>query len=198
MITLGTGVGGGLIYEGKVVRGAFEFATEIAHMIMIPGGEPCGCGQRGCLERYTSAKHMAQRATLQLAASIKLRKASSLGAVFKDPGKVTSADIVAHGKRGDSFALQEWDQTCRMLALACINICHFIDPQVIVLSGGMSQAGNFLLHPVQRHFKREWWAMTKPTAKIALTKLGNDAGVIGAAGVAKEAYKRHALPEIGR
>jgi glucokinase len=198
MITLGTGVGGGLIYEGKVVRGAFDFATEIAHMVMIPGGEKCGCGQRGCLERYTSAKYTAQRATLQLRSSPSLQRSSSLGAIYKEHKKVTSADIVVHARQGDRFARQVWDDTCRMLALACINICHFIDPQMIVLAGGMSQAGHFLLKNVQRHFKNEWWVMTKPTATIALAKLGNDAGVIGAAGVAKEAHERNALPEIGR
>jgi len=198
MITLGTGVGGGLIYQGKVGRGSFDFATEIAHMIMIPGGEECGCGQRGCLERYCSAKFTAQRATQRLAASPKLRKNSSLGALYKVYHTVTAADIVAHAQQGDAFALEVWNETCRMLALACINICHFIDPQMIVLAGGMSQAGNFLLRNVRRHFAKEWWAMTKPTAKIALAKLGNDAGVIGAAGVAKEAHERNALPEIGR
>jgi len=198
MITLGTGVGGGLVYQGKVVRGSFDFATEIAHMIMIPGGEECGCGQRGCLERYASAKYTAQRASLRLAASPKLRKNSSLGAPYKVYHTVTAADIVAHAREGDAFALEVWNETCRMLALACINICHFVDPQMIVLAGGMSQAGGFLLRNVRRHFAKEWWAMTKPTAKIALAKLGNDAGVIGAAGVAKEAHERNALPEIGR
>ena len=198
MITLGTGVGGGLIYEGKVVRGAFDFATEIAHMVMIPGGEKCGCGQRGCLERYTSAKYIAQGVSQRLAASAKLRKTSSLGAIYRSHGAVTSADIVAHGKRGDAFAIGVWEECCRMLALACVNICHFIDPQMIVLAGGMSQAGRYLLDPVRRHFRKEWWAMTKPKVRIALAKLGNDAGVIGAAGVAKDAHEHDGLPGIGR
>jgi glucokinase len=198
MFTLGTGVGGGLVYEGKVVRGAFDFGTEIGHMIMVPGGEKCGCGQRGCLERYTSAKYTARRATALLAGSPKLRKSSALGEIYRTKGKVTSADIVTQAQAGDDFALKIWNETCRMLALACINVCHFIDPQMIVLAGGMSQAGKFLLDKVNRHFEAEWWAMTKPTAKIALAKLGNDAGVIGAAGVAKEAEERHVLPPIGR
>jgi glucokinase len=85
-----------------------------------------------------------------------------------------------------------------MLALACINVCHVGDPQMIVLAGGMSQAGTFLVEHVRKHFLRRWWKMTPPTATIALARLGNDAGVIGAAGVAKVAYDHHALPEIGR
>ncbi|HVT81002.1 MAG TPA: ROK family protein [Phycisphaerae bacterium] len=194
MFTLGTGVGGGLVYEGKVVRGANDFATEVGHWIMIPGGEKCGCGQHGCLERYCSATYTALRANRQLAESKKLRRKSTLGRMFKETGKVTSADIVAAARARDGFAGEVWDETCRVLALACINVCHFIDPEMIVLAGGMSQAGKFLLDAVNRHLKREWWKMTPPTAKIALAKLGNDAGVIGAAGVAKEAAERGVLP----
>jgi glucokinase len=198
MFTLGTGVGGGLIYEGKVVRGSFDFATEIGHMIMRPGGEKCGCGQHGCLETYCSASYTAKRAMRALEESKKLRKKSSLGRIFKGAGNVTAADIAQHANAGDKFAASVWDETCYVMALACINVCHFIDPQMIVLAGGMSQAGQFLLDSIDRHFKAEWWKMTPPTAKIALAKLGNDAGVIGAAGVAREAHQRGVLPAIGK
>jgi glucokinase len=200
MFTLGTGVGGGLVYEGKVVRGSFDFATEVGHMIMVPGkdGELCGCGQRGCLERYCSAKFTAERAVRQLADSKILRKKSSLGKIYRDTGSVTAADIAQHAFDGDAFARQVWEESCYYLALACVNVCHFIDPQMIVIGGGMSQAGRFLLDSVHKHFKAHWWKMTKPTATIALAKLGGDAGVIGAAGVAKDAFERKALPEIGR
>jgi glucokinase len=197
MFTLGTGVGGGLVYDGKVVRGAHDFATEVGHWIMLPGGEKCGCGQHGCLERYASARFTALRATRQLADSKKIRKRSSLGPIYKEKGAVTSADIVAQAHAGDAFALEIWDETCRVLALACINVCHFIDPEMIVLAGGMSQAGRFLLDRVNRHVKQNWWKMTPPTAKIALAKLGNDAGVIGAAGVAMDADERSQLPPTG-
>jgi glucokinase len=197
MFTLGTGVGGGFIYQGKVVHGAFGFAAEFGHSILVPGGEPCACGQRGCVERYCSAKFTAQRANRQLAASRALRQKSSLGPVFEVAGAVTSADIAAHAQAGDAFALEIWDETCRCLALACINVCRLIDPQMIVLAGGMSQAGRFLLDRVQRHVKNHWWKMTPLTTRIALARLGNDAGVIGAAGVAKEAADRGALPAAG-
>ena len=201
MFTLGTGVGGGLIYQGKVVHGAFGFATEIGHMIMIPAGAPnrelCGCGQHGCLETLASASYMARRATRLLEESKKIRKKSSLGKLYKAAGQVSAADIAHHAQAGDRFAKSIWDETCYILALACINVCHFIDPQMIVLAGGMAQSGKFLLDTVEKHFKKEWWKMTPVTVKIALAKLGNDAGVIGAAGVAKEAHDRHALPPVG-
>ncbi|HVX85182.1 MAG TPA: ROK family protein [Phycisphaerae bacterium] len=198
MFTLGTGVGGGFVYEGKVVRGHTDFAAEIGHTIVVPDGEPCGCGQRGCLETYTSAAYTGRRATRMLEESRKLRKKSSLGRTLKSAGVVTAADVVAHARKGDKFALQVWDDTCRILALACINVCHILDPEMIVLAGGMSQAGRFLVDAVNRHFTAYWWKMTPPTAKIALARLGNDAGVIGAAGVAKHAADHHALPPIGK
>jgi glucokinase len=198
MFTLGTGVGGGIVYEGKVIRGSADFAAEVGHMVIVPGGERCGCGQRGCLERYCSAKFTGERAVARLAKSAAIRRGSSLGAVYKEKGTFTAADITEHARRGDKFALEAWEEACRYLALACIKVCHFLDPQMIVLAGGRSLAGRFLLDTVQKHFQAEWWAMTKPTTRIALAKLGNDAGVIGAAGVAKDAFDRKALPEIGR
>lgn len=197
MFTLGTGVGGGIVYEGKVIRGSFDFAAEIGHMIIQPGGEPCGCGQRGCLERYCSARFTGERAVARLAKLPKIRRTSSLGAIYKEKGTFSAADITEHARRGDKFALEAWEESCRYLALACINVCHFLDPQMIVLAGGMSLAGRFLLDTVHRHFKAEWWAMTKPTTRIALARLGNDAGVIGAAGVAKKALEDRYLPSVG-
>jgi glucokinase len=198
MITLGTGVGGGLVYEGKVVRGAFDFATEIGHAIMIPGGEKCGCGQQGCLEVYCSASRTGKRATEQLSASRKLRKKSSLGKVLKEAGKVTAADVASHAKQGDAFAESVWDETCYLLAIACINISRMVDPQVIVLGGGMAAAGKFLLDSVEKQRKALWWKMTPLTAKLSISTLLNDAGVIGAAGVAKQAFEQHLLPAVGK
>ncbi len=198
MFTLGTGVGGGIIHEGKVVHGASDFAAEIGHTIVVPDGDPCGCGQRGCLETYCSASYTGKRASRQLAGSTKVRKQSTLGPIFAQTGAVTAADVAHHAEAGDAFALTIWNQTCRLLAIACINVCHFIDPQMIVLAGGMSQAGAFLLQTVDRHFRENWWKMTPPTSTIALARLGNDAGVIGAAGVAKRAHEQGQLPPAGK
>jgi glucokinase len=198
MFTLGTGVGGGIVYDGKVIRGSSDFAAEIGHTIVVPDGDPCGCGQRGCLETYCSAAYTGKRATKMLEKSRTARKKSTLGPLYKHAGAVTAADVAQHAKAGDAFALDVWNETCRLLALACINVCHVMDPEMIVLAGGMSQAGSFLLDTVNRHFRENWWKMTPPTAKIALARLGNDAGIIGAAGVAKDARDRNALPRIGK
>jgi len=193
MFTLGTGVGGGLVYQGEVVRGAFDFATEVGHMIIEPGGEKCGCGQHGCVERYCSAKYSALRTQRKLEESRKLRKKSTLGKVLKKAGTISSADVAAAAEAGDPFAVEAWEETCRYIALACINVCHFIDPQVIALGGGMSKAGRFLLDGVKKQLAQEWWAMTPVKVKLILAKLGNDAGIIGAAGVAKQAHDKGVL-----
>ena len=134
----------------------------------------------------------------KLKGSPALRGKSSLGRVLKEKGAVTAADIAEHAKKGDRFAKEAWEEACRYLAMACVNVCHFTDPQMIVLAGGMSQARDFLVDHVVKHFKEEWWKMAPAGVKIAMAKLGNDAGVIGAAGVAKDAFDRKALPEIGR
>jgi len=195
MFTLGTGVGGGIVYKGEVIRGSFDFAAEVGHMIMIPGGELCGCGQHGCLEAYCSAGYTGKRATRLLKES---KTPSSMRAVLKEKGHVTALDVEIHAKKKDKIACQIWDETCKFIALASINACHWMDPQMIVLAGGMSGAGAFLTQTVNKHFKENWWKMTKPMISIELAKLGNDAGVIGAAGVAKVAYEKKELPKVGK
>jgi len=194
IFTLGTGVGGGVVLEGQVIHGSCDFAAEVGHMIMIPDGELCGCGQRGCLEAYCSASSTGRRATGLLQTS---RVSSSLRAVLQAQGQVTAADIAAHAKKGDAFARERWEESCKFIALAAINAIHWFDPQMIVLAGGMSLAGRFLLDGVKRHFKAQWWKMVPNSAALTLAQLGNDAGIIGAAGVAKNAYDRGALPRIG-
>lgn len=194
MFTLGTGVGGGVVYKGEVIRGSFDFAAEVGHMIMIPGGELCGCGQHGCLEAYCSAGYTGKRATRLLKET---KTPSTMRATLKEKGAITALDVELHARKKDKLACQVWDETCRFIALASINACHWLDPQMIVLAGGMSGAGKFLTDTVNRHFRNEWWKMTKPMISIEIAKLGNDAGVIGAAGVAKVAFDKKELPKVG-
>ncbi len=194
MFTLGTGVGGGVVYKGEVIRGSFDFAAEVGHMIMIPGGELCGCGQRGCLEAYCSAGYTGKRATRLLKTT---KTPSTMRKTLKEKGAITALDVELHARKKDKLACQVWEETCHFIALASINACHWLDPQMIVLAGGMSGAGSFLTKTVNKHFRAEWWKMTKPMIKIEIAKLGNDAGVIGAAGVAKVAYDKKELPGVG-
>lgn len=198
MITLGTGVGGGFVEQGRVLRGSFDLGTEIGHCIVEPEGDLCSCGQRGCLEMYCSARQTGLRAMRLLGASRTVGRRSSLGRVLRETGAVSARDVAEHARKGDVFAGQVWDETCRYIALGCVNAARLFDPQMIVLAGGMSKSGQQLLNPVRRHLRSLWWKLTPVNVKVVLARLGNDAGVIGAAGLAKAAQDRGELPPIGR
>ena len=183
MITLGTGVGSGVILDGRLVHGHTGMAGELGHMIVVPEGELCGCGQRGCLEAYASATRVHRRAIQVLQNS----KASSIlrSLAFKT-GCPTARDVAEHALRGDTLALQIWDETCKFIAIGCVNAAHLIDPEIIVLGGGMAAAGELLLDSVERHFREQYWKLGSPRAKIRIAEVGNDAGFIGAALLAGE------------
>jgi glucokinase len=181
LLTLGTGLGSGIVLDGKLVHGAHEIGAEIGHMMIVPDGEQCGCGQKGCIERYCSATFMSQRARRVIEAGA---RRTALRDVLDRAGEITAKDINEARRAGDAFAGEVWDEMTRYLALGCVNICRILDPDRIVLAGGMAAAGEDLLGPVQEHFRALHWSLTEPQTVLALATLGNDAGVIGAAGVA--------------
>ena len=185
MLTLGTGVGSGIIIDGKVLHGAHEIGAEFGHMIVQPGGEKCGCGQVGCLERYCSATYLALRAQRQ----IEQGRASTLKDVLKKNGKLTSRDVEEAGGKGDELAVEVWDQAMQYLAVACVNITRILDPDEIVLAGGMVNAGENLLNPLRKHYQAMHWSLTPVLSPVVIATLGSDAGVIGAAGVAWENFR---------
>lgn len=192
MLTLGTGVGGGVIVDGKVLRGSHEIGAELGHMILVPDGRPCGCGQVGCIEQYCSATFMSRWAAKALAEG---RARSSLRAVIKakaaldPPTELNARDINEARRAGDRFAAAVWDDMARHLACGCVSFARMLDPDRIVLGGGMAKAGKDLLTPVLEHYRKIHWKLTPSTSTgIALASLGNDAGVIGAAGVAWQEF----------
>lgn len=176
--TLGTGIGSGVISEGTLVRGHFENAAELGHLIVQPGGLKCTCGQLGCLEQYASAGNIARRAREKLA--------DGAESVLKDVSddELNTAAIATAAQDGDEFALQVWDEACYFLAIGCVNAQHAFNPARIVLAGGMSKAGDFLLSRVKKHFKALYWNLHNDVPDISVSVLGDDAGVIGAAGLA--------------
>jgi len=186
MLTLGTGVGSGIIIDGELFLGAHKIGGELGHMIVQPGGELCGCGQRGCLERHCSATYMAQHAHKQISEG---GRESSLAAVLAEKGSLDARDINEARKAGDALAGEVWDRAAYYIGLACVNICRILDPQEVVLAGGMAKAGDDLLTPVREHFTRMNWALTDVNMEIVLATLGSDAGTIGAAGVAWQAMR---------
>lgn len=186
MLTLGTGVGGGIVVDSHIWRGADDTAGELGHTILLPNGRPCPCGQRGCLERYASANAVGERFSEALAAGEQSSIANEKG------GRPTAVDVERGKGAGDPLATRIWDETCFYLALGCINVERLICPELIVLAGGLIKAGDSLLTPVREHFYRNRWNLTKPALQINFAELGTDAGVIGAASLARERIKAEA------
>ncbi len=180
MLTLGTGIGGGIVVAGRLLRGFFDNAAEIGHTIMVPDGRPCPCGQRGCFERYASANAVAER----LVEAIGAGERSSLGPRVQAGGRITSRDVCTAAQAGDELARRIWDETCRYLAIGCVNVQHMVNPELIVLGGGLIGAGAALLEPVRHHFGQLVWNVSRDAPHIEFATLGDDAGVIGAAALA--------------
>lgn len=177
MLTLGTGVGGGIVMGGKLQRGAFDNAGEIGHMIAVPGGRPCPCGQRGCFERYASANAVRER----------FIEAAQSGAATTLPvgALLTTQDIAGAAARQDPLAQRIWEETCEFLAIGCVNIQHLLNPQRVVLGGGLMNARDQLLAPVRARFARLTWKIAQDQPQLELATLGDDAGIVGAAALAR-------------
>lgn len=186
LLTLGTGVGSGVIVEGQILHGSHGLGGEFGHMIVQPDGEPCACGQRGCLERYSSAAALGRRARQMIEGG----RSSALAEVLRRKGDLDAKDIQVARKAGDALAAEVWEAGAHYLAVACVNICRILDADLIVLAGGLTAAGADLLEPVREHFARLHWSLTAPRTQIALSALGDQAGVVGAAAVAWRASRQ--------
>lgn len=181
MLTLGTGVGGGVILDGQLWRGAYDNAGEIGHTIVVPNGRPCPCGQHGCLERYASANAVGER----LREAIEAGADSVLAGAVRDGQTPTSIDVENAAEAGDALAQRIWDETCFYLAVACVNLQHTLNPQRIVLAGGLINAGDALLNRTRDHFRSTSWQIAQDHPEIVFATLGTDAGTIGAAALAQ-------------
>ncbi|MDH7598877.1 MAG: ROK family protein [Sedimentisphaerales bacterium] len=180
--TLGTGIGCGIVSNGRLIQGATGNAAEVGHMIIFRDGRQCNCGQRGCVEAYASASSTARRAM----EAIQAGRPSSLKGLLEEKGQITSKDVYEHLAAGDMLAKQITDETARALAIMCVNILHTTDPARIVFSGGMIAAGQVLLDRIRYYFQQEIWRLKKETVEIVFASLGEDAGIVGAAAMAKE------------
>ena len=172
MVTLGTGVGGGIIVNGQMVTGHNGAGGEIGHITVSKSEiEPCNCGQYGCLEQYASATGIVRVARRKLAKSQE-------ETVLRTNENLTAKDIFDAAKAGDDIAIQLVDEVCGILGGALSNITAVVNPEVIVIGGGVSKAGSILIENVQKHFIETSFHACRDT-KFALAKLGNDAGMYG-------------------
>ena len=181
-LTLGTGVGGGIIIDGKPYSGAHGCGSEIGHMMIKMGGEKCTCGNYGCFERYASATAIIREARKAI---VEYPESSMLAACGGDPEKINAKIVIDAARAGDETAKTVFDGYVHALAVGIINIINMLDPEVIVLGGGVSAAGEFLLNAVREAVKPMVFFKTMPYARIELAQLGNDAGIIGAAMLGK-------------
>lgn len=180
-ITLGTGVGGGIIAAGELIHGVAGAGGEIGHICVEPDGFECTCGNRGCLETVTSATGIV-RIARQF--SEEYEGDSAIKAAIDNGDEVTSKDIFVAAESGDKFSLSVVDKFAYYLGFACANLGSTLNPDSIVIGGGVSAAGEFLREKVESYFKKYAFSTVRNTTKIKLAVLGNDAGIIGAASLA--------------
>ena len=174
MVTLGTGVGGGVVLGGKILMGMSGVAGEIGHMTIDPyETETCGCGKKGCLEQYASATGMVRAAERFL-------KEKDLDSVLRQKEAVSAKDLWDAAKAGDKLANEIVDFVCDRLGSALANAIYLVDTEMIVIGGGVCAAGQFLLDKVENAYNGKVFAHSR-NKKFALAKLGNDAGIMGAA-----------------
>lgn len=174
MVTLGTGVGGGIILGGKIVAGSNGAAGEIGHMkVRDKETAVCGCGKKGCLEQYASATGVVRLAKLGLS------KASAEESALKNLEEITAKDVFDYAKSGDEYSLSVVDEVGKMLGEAIAHITCVVDPDVVVIGGGVSKAGQILLDAVEKYYTpAAFHACRGVDFKLAV--LGNDAGMYGA------------------
>lgn len=182
-ITLGTGVGGGIIMENLLLHGVAGCAGEIGHITVDPNGFPCTCGKVGCLETVSSATgvvRVARHLAEEYAGDSELKRR------LDDGQDISSKDVFELAQENDDFALMVVDKVCFYLGLACGNLGNTLNPSSIVLGGGVSAAGEFLRSRVEKYFFQFTFPQVNQSTKIKLAELGNDAGVIGASSLAMQ------------
>jgi len=189
LVTLGTGVGGGIISNGELVHGLGCNAGEMGHIIIYPDGRLCGCGQKGCVEAYASASSTAARA----AEAIKAGAQSSLKKLLDEKGEITCKEVFEHVAAGDKLAKEITQDTAKALAILCIVLLHTTGPERVVFFGGMIGAGDLLLKPIRKFFDQYIWTINKEKMELCFATLGDDAGIIGTASLAIHAREQGRL-----
>ena len=184
MITLGTGVGSGIVCDGRVVYGSDGFAGELGHVIVdrSENARPCGCGRKGCLETYCSATGVARTARHLLETR---NEASLLRKLNVD--EITSFDVFQAAEAGDKLALEIFEETGRRLGAACADFAAFSSPEAFVFFGGLTKAGDYIMDPIKRAYDENVLFVYKDKAKLLISTLnGSEAAVLGASALGWE------------
>lgn len=181
-VTVSTGIGSGLVLDGRLYRGSHGFSGEIGHMTVQPGGLLCGCGRHGCLETVSSGKAMAcsAREAIKRGEKTVLAKAANRG------GRITAAEVFAAAAEGDQVAAGILDDAIRYLGLCLVNTINLLNPAVIIVGGGVAEAGEAFFLPLQAIIAGDAMACTSDPVLLKKAELGAEAGVFGMLCLLKE------------
>jgi glucokinase len=186
VLTIGTGIGGGIIIGGQLVRGEFGVAAEIGHMnVVIEGGLRCGCGNRGCWEQYGSGRALVRDAQdfARISPSLAQRMLELAGG---DPEKITGPEVTRAAQEGDPAALEIYRVIAGSIGYGMADLAAALDPAVFVIGGGVADAGELLREPVENaYLERLTGRGRRPLAKVVIAQLGGEAGIVGAADLAR-------------
>ncbi|MHB0927416.1 MAG: ROK family glucokinase [Candidatus Nanopelagicales bacterium] len=185
LLTIGTGLGGGIVSGGQLLRGSFGVAAEVGHIEMVHGGHRCGCGLDGCWEQYASGSALV-RVARRLARKRRDEATQLLALGYGTPEGVKGKHITRAARAGDPVALAAFEEVGIMLGRGMAILAAVLDPAMFVIGGGVSDAGELLVAPARRAFEDHLTARAhRPLAEVALATLGNDAGIAGAADLAR-------------
>ena len=185
-LTLGTGVGGGVVIDGQLYHGSQNTAGELGHTIVDPNGRYCGCGNQGCLEAYAGAKNIVERTQAKIETGRETILLGEVTNLASDGTSLTPRQIAEAAQAGDQLAMEIFAETGRYIGIALTSIAHILNPQIAIIGGGIAEAGEKLLfEPIRAELSKR--AMDIPARmKIVKAHLGNDAGIVGAAMLAFE------------
>jgi len=178
-LTVGTGVGGGIILNGQLYRGSTFTAGEIGHMSIARDGKHCGCGNYGCLERYVGKEGIIERFEMYKSKGIE----TSIDKYLEE-GKVTPKAIAMAAKDGDKISIEVLKESGEILGHAIASLVNILNPEMVIIGGGISNAGDLLMEPVRLGMLKHAYTIPAAAVKIVRAQLGNDAGLVGAASLA--------------
>ncbi len=185
LFTVGTGIGGGLVIDGRLVRGAHGVAAEFGHVQLVPDGIECGCGRRGCLEQYASGSALVREAK-RLARSDSKSATSLLKMADGNPDEIDGPMVTQAARDGDHASLAAFAHIGTSLGSALTDLVQLADPEIIVIGGGVINAGELLLEPIRKQYVAVMGARgSLPFAKIKAAQMGANAGIVGAADLAR-------------
>lgn len=183
LLTLGTGIGGGIIIDGQLYLGARGAAGELGHTTVDEGGPVCGCGNTGCLEVMSSGRAVAREAVRRLSQGEKSSLTEVVGVKIED---ITSEQVAVAAAAGNSLALDVLARAAHYLGVGLVNIVNAFNPEMIILGGGMAELGSLFIEPAKKLVKERAFSISTQQLSIVMAQLGNEAGVYGAAAYAIE------------